>query len=124
MINLQNEVCIMADGNHLDSISEQDKKQKRLELILKSAGVGTWEWNIQTGESIYNERWAEILGYTLAELEPTDANTWIAIHILKIWRKPIRFYKNIFKKIRSIILLKRGCDIRMDDGYGYLIQDE
>ena len=33
----------MADGNHLDSISEQDKKQKRLELILKSAGVGTWE---------------------------------------------------------------------------------
>ena len=65
----------MADGNHLDSISEEDKKQKRLELILKSAGVGTWEWNIQTGESIYNERWAEILGYTLAELEPTDANT-------------------------------------------------
>ena len=43
MINLQNEVCIMADGNHLDSISEEDKKQKRLELILKSAGVGTWE---------------------------------------------------------------------------------
>ena len=78
MINLQNEVCIMADGNHLDSISEEDKKQKRLELILKSAGVGTWEWNIQTGESIYNERWAEILGYTLAELEPTDANTWIS----------------------------------------------
>ena len=65
----------MADGNHLDSISEEYKKQKRLELILKSAGVGTWEWNIQTGESIYNERWAEILGYTLAELEPTDANT-------------------------------------------------
>ena len=78
MINLQNEVCIMADGNHLDSISEEYKKQKRLELILKSAGVGTWEWNIQTGESIYNERWAEILGYTLAELEPTDANTWIS----------------------------------------------
>ena len=78
MINLQNEVCIMADGNHLDSISEEDKKQKRLELILKSAGVGTWEWNIQTGESIYNERWAEILGYTLAELEATDENTWIS----------------------------------------------
>ena len=38
--------------------------------------VGTWEWNIQTGETLVNERWAEFIGYTLEELYPVSINTW------------------------------------------------
>ncbi len=53
---------------------------RRMRDILEGTNVGTWEWNVQTGESHFSERWAEIMGYTLAELEPIDINTW-AKHI-------------------------------------------
>jgi PAS domain S-box-containing protein len=49
----------------------------RLSLILEGTNAGTWEWNIQTGETIYNERWAEIIGYTLKEISPVSKDTWI-----------------------------------------------
>ena len=46
------------------------ESEERLELALAGARLGTWDWNIQTGEVIFNERWAEMLGYTLDEIEP------------------------------------------------------
>jgi len=49
---------------------------KRHELILEGTNIGTWEWNIETGETIFNERWAGMIGYTLEELGETDINTW------------------------------------------------
>ncbi len=64
-------------------ISEQIELRKRLELqrrrlrnIIDGAHLGTWEWDVQTGKTIFNERWAEILGYRLAELEPVSIATW------------------------------------------------
>ncbi|MFQ6614525.1 MAG: PAS domain-containing protein, partial [Fidelibacterota bacterium] len=52
-------------------------QRKKLADILEGTNAGTWEWNVQTGELVLNERWAEIIGYTLKELEPVDINTWI-----------------------------------------------
>jgi PAS domain S-box-containing protein len=52
------------------------EKKERLENILEATQVGTWEWNVLTGEVKVNERWAEMLGYTLEELEPVDTDTW------------------------------------------------
>jgi len=46
------------------------------ELLLQGAGIGTWAWNVQTGETRFNETWAQIVGYTLAELQPTTIETW------------------------------------------------
>lgn len=51
--------------------------EQRLNLTLQSTQAGTWEWNVQTGETWFNARWAEIVGYTLAELAPTSIQTWI-----------------------------------------------
>jgi PAS domain S-box-containing protein len=48
----------------------------RLESIITGTGVGTWEWNVQTGETQFNDRWAEIIGYTLEELAPVSILTW------------------------------------------------
>jgi two-component system CheB/CheR fusion protein len=48
----------------------------RLQSIIDGTQAGTWEWNVQTGETIFNETWARILGYTLAELEPISIETW------------------------------------------------
>jgi PAS domain S-box-containing protein len=48
----------------------------RLTDIIEADQAGTWEWNVQTGETIFNERWAEIVGYRLAEVSPTSIETW------------------------------------------------
>lgn len=31
--------------------------------VLEGTRIGTWQWNVQTGETVFNERWAEIIGY-------------------------------------------------------------
>ncbi|MCL6220243.1 PAS domain S-box protein [Zunongwangia pacifica] len=49
---------------------------KRYEHVLDGTGIGTWEWNIQTGETIFSKQWAKILGYGLEELQPTSVDTW------------------------------------------------
>ncbi len=51
-------------------------ERQRLANIIEGTNVGTWEWNVQTGETIFNERWAGIIGYTLAELAPISIDTW------------------------------------------------
>ena len=51
------------------------KNQKRLDLAVSGTNLGLWDWNVQTGESVYNQQWAEMLGYTLEEIEP-NASTW------------------------------------------------
>ncbi|MCX6084141.1 MAG: PAS domain S-box protein [Caldiserica bacterium] len=48
----------------------------RLESIIEGTHVGTWEWNVQTGETVYNEVWAQIIGYTLDELAPISIKTF------------------------------------------------
>jgi PAS domain S-box-containing protein len=49
---------------------------QRMENIIEGAYVGTWEWNVQTGETVFNEVWAQIIGYTLDELAPICIKTW------------------------------------------------
>lgn len=53
------------------------QEKARLEGVIKGTRAGTWEWNIQTGQTIFNERWAEIIGYSLKELTPISIDTWI-----------------------------------------------
>jgi len=48
---------------------------ERLQLALKGADLGTWDWNVKTGAVTFNERWADMLGYSLNEVEP-HANSW------------------------------------------------
>jgi two-component system sensor histidine kinase EvgS len=49
----------------------QDER-RRLESIIEGTRAGTWEWNIQTGESLLNSVWAEMIGYTLEEISPVS----------------------------------------------------
>jgi len=51
------------------------ENEKRMDLALKSADLGTWDWNVKTGDVIFNQRWAEMLGYTLDEIKPR-LSTW------------------------------------------------
>ncbi len=51
-------------------------EKKRLDGIIEATNVGTFEWNINTGELSINERWASIIGYTKEELAPISVATW------------------------------------------------
>lgn len=52
------------------------KERQRLAGIIEGTLVGTWEWNVQTGETIFNEAWAEMIGYRLDELRPLSIKVW------------------------------------------------
>lgn len=56
-----------------------NESRTRLEMALKGAKAGMWDWNVQTGETVFNDRWAEIAGYSLHELEPISIKTWIGL---------------------------------------------
>ncbi|OPX74546.1 MAG: Bacterioopsin transcriptional activator [Methanoregulaceae archaeon PtaB.Bin152] len=53
------------------------KSKEQLALAIEGSGVGLWDWKVQTGETQFNERWAQIIGYTLDELSPISIETWI-----------------------------------------------
>lgn len=49
--------------------------EKRLTLALQSTKAGLWDWDMKTDEMVFDTYWADMLGYTLDELEPCLA-TW------------------------------------------------
>ncbi len=53
-----------------------ENKRRRLQDIIDATHAGTWEWNLQTGEAVFNDRWAEIFGYQLSELQPFTVDSW------------------------------------------------
>ena len=53
------------------------EERRRLAGIIEGTRVGTWEWEIQNGVVNLNERWADIIGYTLAEISPVTIDTWV-----------------------------------------------
>lgn len=60
---------LLEQNRKLEIQAEEISIQKdRYRLILEATNVGTWEWNIQTGDTVYNNRSLEMLGYGSAEL--------------------------------------------------------
>ncbi|WP_025163553.1 PAS domain S-box protein [Pseudomonas taeanensis] len=48
------------------------EQSQRLASIIEGTHVGTWELNLRSGATQFNELWAEIIGYRLDELAPLD----------------------------------------------------
>lgn len=69
--------------SQIKDITEQKKnletlvrEQQRLDNILKSTQVGTWEWDVIPDEIISNKKAATILGYTQHEFELKSILSW------------------------------------------------
>lgn len=67
---------------------ESQEQQRRLDVSLRAAGLGTFEWDVLTGQVIYDERAASILGLDVdsapAEqlldlIEPSDRNRVVEV---------------------------------------------
>lgn len=56
------------------------ESNEHLDLAVKGAGLGTWDWNVVSGEVVFNERWAEISGWRLEEIRPHVATWENALH--------------------------------------------
>lgn len=59
------------------SQQELTNQKDRLHAIIEGTNVGTWEWNIQADEIIVNERWVNIIGYTLEEYPSISLDAWL-----------------------------------------------
>ncbi len=93
----------------------------RLSNVIKGTNAGTWEWNVQTGETIFNEVWANLLGYTLEELAPISIKTWEALTC----PEDLKLANEQLVKHFNGDSLYYNCEFRMKhkDGHWVWIQD-
>jgi len=98
-----------------------EAERKRLDEILWATDVGTWEWWIATGETRFNERWADIIGYSLAELQPVSFATWERfVHPADLERSNQELAKAFRKQVDHYT-----CEVRMrhKDGHWVWVLD-
>lgn len=50
--------------------------EAQLQLAIEGSSAGLWDWYVQSGVTVFNEQWANIIGYSLEELEPISIETW------------------------------------------------
>ncbi len=105
-------------------ISEQNLllEKDRLEGIIEATKVGSTEWNIQTGERFYNERWANIIGYTLDELKPLNDDTWKKVCHPEDYKKSQEMLKKLFNK--EITYYDLECRLKHKNGNWVWVHDK
>lgn len=53
-------------------------QKKRTDAIISGAKLGTYEWDLTNESIILNERWANIIGYSLDEISPITKSKWFS----------------------------------------------
>lgn len=56
------------------------ESQQRLEMAFHGAGLASWDWNVETGAVVYNDRWAQIRGFALNDVAPHISSRMNGIH--------------------------------------------
>jgi PAS domain S-box-containing protein len=97
------------------------ESEERFELAIEGTNAGTWDWDIETGKIVYNEKWANIIGYTLEELQPIDTNTWVKFTHPEDFEYASKLHQEHFEGKNSYY----ECEIRMKhkNGEWIWIQD-
>ena len=60
----------------IDTQKHLNWEQQRLGDTLEAGNIGTWEWNIQTGDVLYFENLRKISGFNTNELLPLSLENW------------------------------------------------
>lgn len=87
----------------------------RMASIIEATNAGTWEWNISTDEVIFNDLWAEMIGYELAEIIPATSRKWES----SIHPDDLLVYKKVIDEHLSGVVpfFDFECRIKHKDGY-------
>ena len=51
------------------------ESEERLKMAVEGGNLGIWDWNLETGEGSFSDKWGEILGYSPEELK-TQLGIW------------------------------------------------
>ena len=62
-------------GVHID-VTELRAVERRLEDVVQGAQIATWQMDKRRNRNSIDARWAEMLGYQLADLEPMTIDDW------------------------------------------------
>ena len=49
--------------------AQLQQERSRLDTVIVAANLGTWDWNLATGEVFYNKTWADIAGFSLETIQ-------------------------------------------------------
>lgn len=60
---------------------------ERLMFLLSENEFGTWDLDIASGDVVIDERWAEMLGFSLAELQPMTFEKFASLVHLDDWER-------------------------------------
>ena len=99
----------------LDQALRNEKMKS--ELIAQSAYIGTWDWNLVTDQILVNEIWADMIGYTLDELEPTTIETWKKLTHPDDLDQSIRHIQDVIERKTSVY----SYEIRMRHKKGHYV---
>jgi PAS domain S-box-containing protein len=80
--NLNDEIesIVIIAANITETHQQQEQLRQdhnRMDAIINGANLGTWEWNIQTGSTVYNQRWFDLVG--LPQQSVTSVDLWAAL---------------------------------------------
>jgi len=64
-------------GTKCRAAMELKEEPRPLTSIIDGIRVGTWQWNVQTGETVCNGQWAALIGYLFDEQSPVSIETWL-----------------------------------------------
>ncbi len=101
-------------------ITELQSSKDSLANILEGTHVGTWQWDIQTGETTFDERWAKIIGYTLKEITPFSIETWARFAHADDLKRSEALLKRIFD--RELDYYDIECRMKHKDGSWIWVQ--
>lgn len=51
------------------------ESELRMKLAIENTEAGLWDWNIKTGEVVFNDIWCNMIGYNREEIEP-NVKSW------------------------------------------------
>lgn len=124
-VKIQGNGYLIATARDISERKEKERaiehEQQRFEYAIRGANLGTWEWNVQTGDVNVNERWASILGYTIEELGPLSIDVWLKHAHRKDLGKSLPILKKHFSgeqeyyEIEIRVLHKNGKWIWVND---------
>lgn len=56
------------------------ESEERFELALHGADLGVWDWNVQSDDVVFNDRWVKMLGYEVGEIEHHPSSWGKLVH--------------------------------------------
>ncbi|MDC0335972.1 ATP-binding protein [Pseudodesulfovibrio sp.] len=78
--HMHNLVTVVDISERMAADRARMTSEERLDLAVKGGDLAFWDWNLVTGEQVLNERYAEMVGYTLDEMESNFEDWFKRVH--------------------------------------------